>query len=68
MRYQTIRSESRDWLIVDTRGNPPRVICTCSGWHRDNADFICDALNSYDKQLNKIIEEANVSVTGSKSH
>ena len=62
MRYQAIRGQSREWLIVDTKGNPPRVICTCQGWYA-NPDHICNALNAYDGALNKIIEDTGVTIT-----
>ena len=65
MRYQAVRDENRRWLIVDTRGLPPRVIASCQGWYA-NPGLIVDALNSYDSALNKIIEEANVTITDMK--
>ena len=61
LRYQYIRDQTGIWLVIDTKINPQRVICSCTGWYA-NPDFICEALNAFDLRLNMLLESANVSI------
>ena len=45
MRFLIVRRDN-DYLIVDTRTDPPAVICSCDGWNRyRNAQTVAAALN-----------------------
>ena len=51
-RYREVVTENREWLILDTKGYPHRTICKCTGYDAPlNAEFICDALEAYHREL-----------------
>jgi hypothetical protein len=52
-RFFEARSEERDeWLVLDGRRHPPRVICKCAGWNAPkNAALIATALEAYNSSL-----------------
>jgi len=57
-RYTVVTSPN-GLLIVDTKGKPYMAIATCNGWYKwDNAQHICDALNSFNAPVEKIMNEA----------
>jgi len=64
VRYITIRGENRDWFVVDMLTNPPRILCNCVGWYSStNADRICEALNKLASPIDKLILDANGTIT-----
>lgn len=51
-RFIEVRSEKREYLIVDTKSIPHRVICTCSGYDAPhNSEQIIQALEEFHKTL-----------------
>jgi hypothetical protein len=52
-RFFEVRSEkSGEWLVLDGKHHPPRVICRCSGWHAPkNAALIATALEAYNSEF-----------------
>src|SRR5262249_1109889 len=44
--------ESGEWLVLDGKRHPPRVICKCIGWNAPkNAELIAAALQAHNAQL-----------------
>jgi hypothetical protein len=57
-RY-TIVAAPNGILIIDTKETPYKTIATCNGWYKwENAQHICDALNSFNAPVEKIMSEA----------
>jgi hypothetical protein len=52
-RFFEVRGEeSGEWLVLDGKSHPPRVICRCVGWHAPkNAALIATALEAYNSEL-----------------
>lgn len=50
-RYVELRKE-REWLVVDTKSMPFRVLCVCSGYDAPfNAQLIIEALEGHHNHL-----------------
>lgn len=53
-RYQVVRGQDRDWLVVDQKSANHKVICVCRGWDApDNAQYIVQALEAWEESLYK---------------
>jgi hypothetical protein len=52
-RFFEARGEERDeWLVLDGKRHPPRVICKCVGWNAPkNAAHIAAALEAHNSKL-----------------
>jgi hypothetical protein len=52
-RFFEARGEERDeWLVLDGKRHPPRVICKCVGWNAPkNAALIAAALEAHNSAL-----------------
>ena len=52
-RFFEVRGEeSGEWLVLDGKRHPPRVICRCLGWNAPkNAALIVAALEAYNSEL-----------------
>jgi hypothetical protein len=51
-RFFEVRGEDGEWLVLDGKRQPPRVICRCLGWHAPkDAAFIATALEVYNSEL-----------------
>jgi len=52
-RYFEVRGEeSGEWLVLDGKRRPPRVICRCLGWNAPkNAALIVAALEVHNSEL-----------------
>lgn len=52
-RYFEARSEiSGEWLVLDGKRHPPRVICRCLGWNApEDAALIAAALEAHHSEL-----------------
>ena len=52
-RFFEVRGEERDeWLVLDGKRHPPRVICRCHGWSAPkNAALIVAALEAHNSEL-----------------
>jgi hypothetical protein len=52
-RFFEVRGEeSGEWLVVDGKRHPPRVICRCLGWNAPkNAAVIVAALEAHHSEL-----------------
>ena len=52
-RFFEVRGEeSGEWLVLDGKRHPPRVICRCLGWHAPkNAALIAAALEAHSSEL-----------------
>ena len=52
-RFFEVRGEeSGEWLVLDAKRHPPRVICRCLGWNAPkNAALIVAALEAHDSEL-----------------
>ena len=52
-RFFEVRGEERDeWLVLDGKRHPPRVICRCHGWNASkNAALIVAALEAHNSEL-----------------
>jgi hypothetical protein len=52
-RYFEVRGEeSGEWLVLDGKRHPPRVICRCLGWSAPkNAALIAAALEAHNSEL-----------------
>src|SRR5262245_14520469 len=52
-RFFEVRGEeSGEWLVLDGKRHPPRVICRCLGWNAPkNAALIAAALEAYNSEL-----------------
>jgi len=52
-RFFEVRSEeSGEWLVLDGKRHPPRVICRCYGWNAPkNAALIVAALEAHNSEL-----------------
>lgn len=52
MRFVEVRGQDGQFLVVDLKGNTPRILCTCTGFHGPlNAQYICEALEAYHSTL-----------------
>jgi hypothetical protein len=52
MRFTAIRHENGSWLVMDSKNNAPKVICSCKGHEAVfNAAHIVDALEAYHRSL-----------------
>ena len=50
--YEVRGEESDEWLVLDGKRHPPRVICRCVGWNAPkNAALIATALEAHDSEL-----------------
>ena len=50
--FEVIGEESGEWLVLDGKRHPPRVICTCRGWNAPkNAALIVAALEAHHSEL-----------------
>ena len=52
-RFFEVRGEAGgEWLVLDGKRQPPRVICRCVGWHAPkDAALIATALEAYNSEL-----------------
>src|SRR5665648_109043 len=52
-RFFEVRGEEGgEWLVLDGKRHPPRVICRCLGWHAPkDAALIATALEAYHSEL-----------------
>jgi len=52
-RFFEVRGEeSGEWLVLDAKRHPPRVICRCLGWNAlKNAALIVAALEAHNSEL-----------------
>jgi hypothetical protein len=52
-RFFEVRGEEGgEWLVLDGKRQPPRVICRCVGWHAPkDAAHIATALEAYHSEL-----------------
>ena len=52
-RFFEVRGEeSGEWLVLDGKRHPPRVICRCLGWNAPkNAALIVAALEAHNSEL-----------------
>jgi hypothetical protein len=49
---ETKGEKPNEWMVLDTKSIPFRVLCTCRGYEAPlNAKFLVEALNSYHAQL-----------------
>jgi hypothetical protein len=50
--FEAKGEESGEWLVLDGKRHPPRVICTCVGWNAPkNAALIAAALEAHNAEL-----------------
>ena len=50
--FEAKGEESGEWLVLDGKRHPPRVICKCIGWNAPkNAALIVAALQAHDVEL-----------------
>ena len=50
--FEAKGEESGEWLVLDGKRHPPRVICKCIGWNAPkNAALIAAALQAYSAEL-----------------
>jgi hypothetical protein len=50
--FEVIGEESGEWLVLDGKRHPPRVICRCRGWNAPkNAALIVAALEAHHSEL-----------------
>ena len=50
--FEAKGEESGEWLVLDGKRHPPRVICKCIGWNAPkNATLIAAALQAYNAEL-----------------
>ena len=50
--FEAKGEESGEWLVLDAKRHPPRVICRCLGWNAPkNAALIVAALEAHDSEL-----------------
>ena len=50
--FEARGEESGEWLVLDAKRHPPRVICRCLGWSAPkNAALIVAALEAHDVEL-----------------
>ena len=49
---EVIGEQSGEWLVLDGKRHPPRVICRCRGWNTPkNAALIVAALEAHHSEL-----------------
>ena len=50
--FEARGEESGEWLVLDGKRHPPRVICRCLGWNAPkNAALIAAALEAHNSEL-----------------
>ena len=50
--FEARGEESGEWLVLDGKHHPPRVICRCLGWNAPkNAALIVAALEAHNSEL-----------------
>ena len=50
--FEARGEESGEWLVLDGKRHPPRVICRCVGWNAPkNAALIAGALEAHNSEL-----------------
>jgi hypothetical protein len=50
--FEARGEESDEWLVLDGKRHPPRVICRCVGWNAPkNAALIASALEAHKSEL-----------------
>jgi hypothetical protein len=50
--FEARGEESGEWLVLDGKRHPPRVICRCVGWNAPkNAALIATALEAHNSEL-----------------
>jgi hypothetical protein len=50
--FEAKGEESGEWLVLDGKRHPPRVICKCIGWNAPkNAALIAAALEAHNAEL-----------------
>jgi hypothetical protein len=50
--FEVAGEESGEWLVLDGKRRPPRVICRCRGWNAPkNAALIVAALEAHHSEL-----------------
>jgi hypothetical protein len=50
--FEARGEESGEWLVLDGKHHPPRVICRCVGWNAPkNAALITTALEAHNSEL-----------------
>ena len=50
--FEARGEESGEWLVLDAKRHPPRVMCRCLGWNAPkNAALIVAALEAHDSEL-----------------
>lgn len=51
-RFYELRTEKGEWLIVDGKSSPPRVLATCCGYDAPfNCKEIIEALEAFNTKL-----------------
>ena len=51
-RYLELKNEKREWMIVDTKSIPHRVLAVCSGYDAPfNCQLIIEALEAFNTSL-----------------
>lgn len=51
-RFVELRNEKRDWMVVDTKSIPHKVLCTCYGYDAPiNCRLIVEALEFHHNHL-----------------
>ena len=50
--FEARGEESGEWLVLDAKRHPPRVMCRCLGWNAPkNAALIVAALEAHNSEL-----------------
>ena len=50
--FEARDEESGEWLVLDAKRHPPRVMCKCLGWNAPkNAALIVAALEAHNSEL-----------------
>ena len=50
--FEVMGEETGEWLVLDGKRHPPRVICRCVGWNAPkNAALIAAALEAHNSEL-----------------
>ena len=50
--FEARGEQSGEWLVLDAKRHPPRVMCRCLGWNAPkNAALIVAALEAHDSEL-----------------
>lgn len=57
-RFVEVKGQDAQWHVMDLQSDPPKMICTCTGWKAPlNAEYVCAALEAYhDNLVSKFIK------------